>query len=103
MTVDKIVMDSGTFVQFTDDHGIYQFKVKDEDLEKADDAQIAIAQVLYDARKQIEAAGPSYRELRAAAYPKIQDQLDMQYWDTVNGTHNWTDTIEAIKLKYPKP
>ena len=45
---------------------------------------------------------PSYQELRAAEYPSLQDQQDMQYWDQVNGTTVWRDTIEAIKTKYPK-
>lgn len=44
----------------------------------------------------------TYRELRAQEYPSIQDQLDMQYWDKVNGTNVWGETINAIKLKYPK-
>ena len=46
---------------------------------------------------------PSYVELRAAEYPPIADQLDMQYWDAVNGTTIWKDTIAGIKEKYPKP
>ncbi len=44
----------------------------------------------------------TYAELRVAEYPSIQEQLDMQYWDSVNGTTNWKDTISAIKEKYPK-
>ena len=44
----------------------------------------------------------SYQELRAAEYPSLQDQQDMQYWDQVNETTVWKDTIEAIKTKYPK-
>lgn len=46
---------------------------------------------------------PTYRELRAAEYPAIGDQLDMIYWDKVNGTNTWQETIAAIKAKYPKP
>ena len=45
---------------------------------------------------------PSYAELRAAEYPDMATQLDMQYWDNVNGTTTWQDTIDAIKAKYPK-
>ena len=41
-------------------------------------------------------------EKRALAYPSIVDQLDMIYWDQVNGTRVWSDTIGAIKAKYPK-
>ena len=46
---------------------------------------------------------PSYVEKRAAEYPAIGEQLDMIYWDKVNGTTVWQDTIAAIKEKYPKP
>lgn len=45
---------------------------------------------------------PSYAELRAAEYPDMATQLDMQYWDGINGTTTWQDTIDAIKAKYPK-
>ncbi len=44
----------------------------------------------------------SYAEKRQAEYPTIPDQLDMIYWDKVNGTDNWQETITAIKTKYPK-
>jgi hypothetical protein len=43
-----------------------------------------------------------YKIDRVNEYPSIQDQLDMQYWDKINGTNNWQDTINAIKAKYPK-
>ena len=36
-------------------------------------------------------------------YPSIQEQLDMQYWDSVNGTTTWKDAIEAVKTENPKP
>ena len=45
---------------------------------------------------------PTYSELRAAEYPSLADQADMQYWDKVNGTNNWETAIAAIKAKYPK-
>ena len=40
---------------------------------------------------------------RSTAYPSIQEQLDMQYWDSVNGTTTWKDAIEAVKTEHPKP
>jgi len=43
-----------------------------------------------------------YQRDRAEEYPSIQDQLDMQYWDKVNGTNTWQDVINAVKNKYPK-
>ena len=36
-------------------------------------------------------------------YASVQDQLDMQYWDSINGTTTWKDHIAAVKAKYPKP
>ncbi len=48
-----------------------------------------------------DVVAPSYVELRAAAYPSMVDQLDMQYWDGVNGTTTWADAIQAVKDEYP--
>ncbi len=44
-----------------------------------------------------------YKDKRRLAYPKIQDQLDMQYWDAINHTTTWIDAIQAIKTRFPKP
>jgi hypothetical protein len=43
-----------------------------------------------------------YQRDRAKAYPSIQEQLDMQYWDKINGTNNWQNAINAVKAQYPK-
>ena len=45
---------------------------------------------------------PDYATLRSQEYPSREDQLDMMYWDKVNGTTTWEDTIQVIKDKYPK-
>ena len=45
---------------------------------------------------------PSYAELRASEYPSREEQLDMMYWDKINGTTTWEDTIQAIKDRHPK-
>jgi hypothetical protein len=39
---------------------------------------------------------------RDRVYPSIGEQLDMQYWDKINGTNSWQDAINAVKTKYPK-
>ena len=44
-----------------------------------------------------------YKRDRASAYPSIQDQLDLQYWDQVNSTTTWKDAIAKVKSDYPKP
>jgi gentisate 1,2-dioxygenase len=58
------------------------------------DAEMVRLQAEYDAKQ--------YQRDRALAYPSLKEQLDMQYWDSVNGTTVWQDTINAIKAKYPK-
>lgn len=44
-----------------------------------------------------------YKKDRAVAYPSIQDQLDMQYHDAVNGTTTWKDAVAKVKTDNPKP
>ena len=45
----------------------------------------------------------SYQRDRAYQYPSIQDQLDMQYWDAVNGTNKWQEAVAKVKTDNPKP
>ena len=62
---------------------------------KADiEAKMTELQAEYDANQ--------YQRERATAYPSIQEQLDMQYWDKVNGTTNWEDAIAKVKSDIPK-
>tara|TARA_R110002072_G_scaffold1729_1_gene14333 strand:- start:20 stop:316 length:297 start_codon:yes stop_codon:yes gene_type:complete len=62
---------------------------------KADiEAKMVEVQAEYDAKQ--------YQRDRATAYPTIQEQLDMQYWDNVNGTTNWEDAIAKVKTDNPK-
>ena len=62
---------------------------------KADiEAKMVEVQAEYDANQ--------YQRDRATAYPSIQDQLDMQYWDKVNGTTTWKDAVAKVKLDNPK-
>ena len=44
-----------------------------------------------------------YKSARQEAYGSIADQLDMQYWDAVNGTTTWKDHITQVKSDNPKP
>ena len=41
----------------------------------------------------------AYKQSRADAYPTIEAQLDSIFHEGVEG---WKDTIQAIKVKYPK-
>lgn len=42
---------------------------------------------------------PTYKDLRAQAYPSIPDQLDDIFH---NGLSDWKANIKEIKSKYPK-
>lgn len=44
-----------------------------------------------------------YIENRQMAYLPLSEQLDMMYWDNVNGTTNWQDHIAEVKANNPKP
>lgn len=59
------------------------------------DAKILELQEEYDANQ--------YQRDRQPEYPSIQDQLDMLYWDKINGTDNWQKAIGKVKTAYPKP
>ena len=58
------------------------------------EAKMVEVQADYDAKQ--------YQRDRATAYPSIQEQLDMQYWDKVNNTTNWEDAIAKVKSDNPK-
>ena len=51
---------------------------------------------------KLEFEAKEYQRQRQSAYPSLQEQLDMQYWDSINGTTTWQDAINAVKFKYPK-
>jgi len=57
-------------------------------------AKMVEVQAEYDANQ--------YQRDREIAYPSIQEQLDMQYWDNINGTTTWEDAIAKIKADNPK-
>jgi len=54
------------------------------------------------ARLQAEYDSQEYARNRATAYASTGDQLDMQYWDSVNDTTTWKDHIASVKAQFPK-
>ncbi len=64
-------------------------------IKKVTDEEIAI--------QEAKAEAEYYKLLRKGEYPPIQEQLDMQYHDAVDGTTTWKDAIKNVKDKYPKP
>ena len=58
--------------------------------------------VAKQAELQSEYDAQEYARTRETAYPAVRDQLDMQYWDQVNGTTTWKDAVAKIKADNPK-
>ena len=56
-----------------------------------------------EAKLQADYDAKKYQRDRATSYPSIQEQLDMQYWDAVNGTKKWQEAVAKVKTDNPKP
>ena len=65
----------------------------------ADGNQITLDNALIDAWVDPEA----YKYARESEYESVKKQLDMMYWDRVNGTSTWKEHIDAVKAAHPKP
>ena len=48
-------------------------------------------------------AANAYKTARRTAYPTVEEQMDMQYWDKKNGTTTGVDAITKVKTDNPKP
>ena len=76
-------------------------QVNNERLEFTDDdydqAVTDLANSKYDQQEN------GYKIARQEAYGSIADQLDMMYWDNVNGTTTWKNHIAQVKSDNPKP
>ena len=66
-----------------------------------DGNKVTLDQSKIDAAR-VELSKLNYKWKRAAEYPSIQEQLDMQYWDKKNGTTTWVDAIAKVKSDNPK-
>ena len=82
---------------------------KDDNKIDVDQDNIDAARVELDKKKyQVQRTGKQEPEFPGVLttdtiYASVQEQLDMQYWDAVNGTTTWKDHVAAVKAKYPKP
>ena len=83
-------------VTINDATGVFD---KDGNSITLDQSKIDAARATLDA----EYAALEYSRKRVEQYASIQDQLDMQYWDSVNGTTTWKDHIAKVKSDNPKP
>jgi proline dehydrogenase len=98
MNIARAIKDINPNAEFTyqaEDINTIQWLNGTTPIPKADiEAKMVELQAEYDANQ--------YQRDRATAYPSIQEQLDMQYWDNVNGTTNWEDAIAKVKADNPK-
>ena len=85
---NAVVIDDGTGAFDADNNSI-----------NLDQSKIDEARATLDA----EYAALEYSRKRVEQYASIEDQLDMQYWDNVNGTTTWKDHIAKVKSDNPKP
>jgi len=76
-------------------------QVNNERLEFTDDDYAQAITDLANSKWQEQEFG--YIQARQEAYGSIADQLDMQYWDSVNGTTTWKNHIAQVKSDNPKP
>ena len=97
--LEKLGFFSGTdFVLQDDGQGVYIKEWKSASPQPTE-SEIETAHAEWEA----DYAATQYQRDRAEAYASIADQLDMQYWDSVNGTTTWADHIAAVKAAHPKP
>ena len=75
---------------------IIQFTPEEETARDSEETLFAQKQADYIANEK-------YKDDRREAYGDVGDQLDMQYWDSVNDTTVWADHIATVKAAHPKP
>ena len=85
-------------VSFTfNNNGIDEWDLDNSGTTKPSQAEID-AEVI---RLQAEFNALQYQ--RDRQYLSWQEQMDQQYWDSVNGTNTWKDAIAKVKSDNPKP
>jgi len=101
MTLEEFKTECKSELQaLRDGDGIYK-QVNNERLPISDDD---FEQMVIDcANSKFDEQENGYKTARQEAYGSVQDQLDMQYWDGVNGTTIWADHIAQVKADNPKP
>ena len=101
MTLEEFKTECRSELQaLRDGDGIYK-QVNNERLPISDDD---FEQMVIDcANSKFDQQENGYKQARQEAYGSVANQLDMQYWDLVNGTTIWADHIAQVKADYPKP
>jgi hypothetical protein len=91
-------VDFKTEVKLQDDGNGAYIKEWNLDIAKPTETQLNALEAQANEVERIN----NIRSQRANNYPSLADQLDMQYWDKINGTNKWQQAINAVKQKYPK-
>ena len=72
--------------------------------ERLEFSQADYDQAIIDRKNSIlDEYNNGYIRARQEQYLAIPEQLDLLYWDGVNGTTNWSDHIAEVKANNPKP
>ena len=83
-----------------------KFRVLDDSVDKIEwlEGTTPIAKSTVEAKitEQQTAYNNDYKRKRQEAYPGVWDQLDMIYWDQVNGTNKFKEAIAKVKSDNPK-
>lgn len=80
-----------------------KFKIVNGDLVELEDNEIITYTAKEIAASEAKAIQERWLDSRQRGYASITDQLDQLYWDQINGTTVWRDTITAHKADTPKP
>jgi uncharacterized protein YlzI (FlbEa/FlbD family) len=82
-----------------------EFSINADDINQItwlNDTQPIPANKILAKQIELQAEYEAKQYQRDRQYPSIADQLDMLYWDKVNGTENWLNSIESVKNRFPK-
>ena len=83
-----------------------KFRVLDDSVDKIEwlyvTTPIDISNIEAKIAEQQTAYDNDYVRKRMEAYPGVWDQLDMIYWDQVNGTAKFKEAIAKVKADNPK-
>ena len=84
-------------VRWSDDEGnIYQIEGENITNEQLQQIENKADEILSEYKLN------QYSRNRKLEYPPIEEQLDMLYWDRMNGTERWIQAIKNVKDKHPK-
>jgi hypothetical protein len=79
------------------------FELKDDETVVSYRGAIPSDEKIQAEMTRLQAEYDALQYQRDRVYPSIGEQLDLQYWDKVNGTSKWQESISKVKSDHPKP